>query len=109
GDAAHAAQVPHVRAELLVDLPVAALAEEVFVEGAERGHEGVRVAQREDVAVGVVHAQKIREELCAPSEQKLEEAGVVRPRHLARPLALWDDLDARGFGSQSAYDDAARG
>ena len=97
-----------MRAEFFVETPVAALAEEVFVERVERGHEGVGVAQREDLAAGVEDAQGVREELRAALYEKLEESRGVRPFHLARAFALDDCLDALGVGPEGAHDDAAR-
>ena len=87
-----------MRAQFFVETPVAALAEEVFVERVERGHEGVRVAHREDFAAGIEDAKEVREELRATFYQKLEEARGVRPLHLARAFALDDCLDTLGVG-----------
>src|SRR2546423_10663598 len=108
-DAADASEVAQVRAEFFVETPVAALAEEVFVERVERGHEGVWVAHGEDLAAGVEDAQGVWEELRAAFYQKLEEARGVRPRHLARAFALDDRLDALGIGPKGAHGDTARG
>ena len=107
-DAAHVAEVADVRAQLLVDVPVAALVEEVLVERAEGGHEGVGVELRERRAAGVVDAQAVGEELHAPRQPELEEAARVRPRHLARAFALDDQLDALGLGPEGPHDRAPR-
>jgi hypothetical protein len=63
-DAFHAAEATDVRAQFFVELQVTAFGEEVFVEIAERGEEGVRIALREDVAVRVGDAQTIGEGFC---------------------------------------------
>src|SRR5256714_13540819 len=74
-DAADASEVAQVRAEFFVETPVAALAEEGFVERGERRHEGGRGAQREDLTAGGEDAQGVWEELRAAFYEKLEKAG----------------------------------
>src|ERR1700748_607850 len=91
-DSTHAAQVADVRAEFFVESPVPSLSKQMLVERAERRHEGVRVAHREDVSAGIIDAQEIREELHAVFENNLEEACRVQLSHRALAFALDDQL-----------------
>src|SRR5581483_6996263 len=106
GDARDAVDDARVRAELRVDLLVAALAREVEVDLAERRQERVRIAQAERVAVRVADLELVAERKLRPLDESLDDPRRVVGRELdAHRL----DPDGRGLGPVGADDHAALG
>src|SRR5438270_9674350 len=95
--AGDAVDLAHVRAELLVQLFVAAFAGEVQVELAERRHERVRVPDRERVAVGVGDFELVVERQALAREECLPEAGGILQLSLD---AGWLHAHALSLGAQ---------
>ena len=102
-----AVDLPHVRAELRVELLVAALAGEVQVELAERRQERVRVAQRECPALGVGDLELVAQRQLRAGDRALEHAARVAQLELDRRAALRARDDRRGVRAERADDDAA--
>ena len=96
-DAGDAVDLAHVRAELLVELLVAALAGQVQVELAERRQERVRVAQREALAVARSRPRARSAAAARAGERALEER---------RPGARCVELDR--LAALGAHGDRAR-
>ena len=85
--ARNAAMRHHMRPELLVELPVRALDEQMIVERAEDGAEGIGVDQR-PAAAGIRRAQPIEEAAGAARDQRLEEIRAGAPLEGRHRLAL---------------------
>ncbi len=102
--AGDAVELADVRAELLVQLLVAALHDEMQVELAERRQERVRIAQRERVAVRILDLDLVLERQLRLREHRLPEAGGILQLRLdgARLHAHRPRL-----GAERAHDDAA--
>ena len=106
-DAGHAVDLAHVRAELRVELLVAALAGEVEVELAERRQERVRVAQRERAAVGVGDLELVAQRQLRARDRALEHAaGMARSSSTGSP-PVGPRGDRARVRAERADDDAA--
>ena len=91
-----AVDLGHVRAEPIPQLLVAALAEQVHVELADRRQEAVRVFDRDRAGVAVADLELVGQRQVHALEPALEDAARV---HLLERLVLavgGDDLDLRG-------------
>ena len=93
--AADAVELAHVRAEARPQLLVAALADQVQVELAERRQEAVGVVERDRAEVGVVDLERVVQRQLGPVDEALEHAAGVdllerdrsRPSTTARTAA----------------------
>ena len=101
--------LPHVRAELLVELLVTALGDQVLVELAERGQERVRVVDRERAGVAVVDLELVAERQLGALDHPHEHAPGVDPLELDRRLSADQHGDGVCARSQRANDDAIVG
>ena len=99
----------HVRAEALVELLVAALADQVQVELAERRQEAVRVVDRERAGRRRSRPRAGSRAAARALDDALEDAAGVRPARAADVLAVRrdDGRPSRPPGRQRADHDAA--
>src|SRR4029434_1111050 len=86
-----------VSAELLVQLPMLALAEEMKIEGTEDCVEGIRIALDPDVPVVGGELEFVREAVSYALERGLKEAISLNP--LCRPGLSWILEAANGYRS----------
>ena len=104
GDAIDHSQV---RAELVVNAPLVALAEKVEVDLAQRRQKRISVARAPSVALVVGNDQVVGVHPIGLVRQPLEQTAIVEPLKLqVRPRFFvgGTDLDARGVGQQRAHD-----
>ena len=97
----------HVRAELGVELLVAALAGQVQVHLAQRGQEAVRVADRERPVLAVVDLQLVVERQLGAGDRALEHAGGMGLGELGRRPVGGDHAHRARRRAERADHDAA--
>ena len=96
-----------VRPELLVELLVAALADQVQIEFADRRQERVRVIDRVRTGRAVVDAEPVAERQLGAIDHPLEHSTGVNLLELGGRTAVGLDRDALGRRAQYAHDHAA--
>ncbi|CAB4958041.1 unannotated protein [freshwater metagenome] len=106
GGAALAVELGDVRAELLPQRLVPALAHEVQVELADGRGVAVRVPDLEAAVLAVVHAEVVPQGQARTGDRGLEQAGVVEALGLHRRAALGVHGDGEGVGSPGTDDEA---
>ena len=99
-DAVHAIERHRMRAELLVDPPVGAFAQQIEIEVAEHGREAVGIVEIDDVfaeaGTELVAFGAVRQRAC-------KQPGIVNPLQRRRLAVLVDRLHVGGFGDESAH------
>ena len=95
---ADAVDLAHVRAEPRPQLLVAALADQVQVELADRRQEAVRVVDRDRPGLAVVDLELVGERQLGALDDALEHAAGMHALELDRITALGDGPDGRRAG-----------
>ena len=98
---------PEVRAELVVQLLVPALADQVLVELADRRHERVRIVDRELAGVAVVDLEPVAQRQLGVLDHALEHAAGVDLLELDGGVAVGHRGHRARRRAQDADDDAA--
>ena len=99
----------HVGPQALVDLLVAAFADQVQVELAERRCKHVGILDLKAATRAVIDLQPVMQRQLGALEQALEHASGVDLRQRDPGALVGDHLDARGGGAEHAHDHAAAG
>jgi hypothetical protein len=105
--AAHAVDLPDVRAEARPQRLVAALPDQMQVELADRGQEAVRVVDRDGAGLPVVDLQAVVERQLGTFDDALEHAAGVDRGEIDRLAARRQDAHGGGGGAERADHHAA--